>query len=198
MAALVIFLLVIVALRVSRLTGYVLGALLMVTLLMVVGVLGDNFCVLSVVGRDCTITGRTEIWALAWSAAMERPWTGYGFGAFWVAESEVGNAIRAKLGWQETIVSAHNAWLDTWLSIGAIGVGLTVLTLSVLSMKILRRAFVRKDRAMDPWTVWSLGFVVSVWVYSLTESEILSYNTLTWILFIVLVVKAEYFGRCGS
>jgi hypothetical protein len=50
---------------------------------------------------------------------MERPWKRYGFGAFWAGESEVGNAIRAELGWQETLASAHNAWLDIWLSIVA-------------------------------------------------------------------------------
>ena len=55
-------------------------------------------------------------------------------------------------------------------------------------MKILRRVFVR-DSAMAAWTVWSAGFVVSVWVYSLTESVLLSYNTLTWVLFIVLVER---------
>jgi exopolysaccharide production protein ExoQ len=193
-----IFLLILLALRVPRLAGYVLAVLFVAVLLTVVGILGHSFCVLSLIGRECTITGRTEIWALVWSAVMERPWIGYGFGAFWVGESELGNAIRAKLGWSETITEAHNAWLDTWLSIGAVGVGLAILTLSAISLKVLRRANARKDSAIDAWTVWSVGFVMSVWVYSLTEGLFPSYNTLTWVLFIVLAVKAEYFGRCGS
>jgi O-antigen ligase len=192
MVALGMFLLVLLALRVPRLTVYVLGAMLGAMLLTMVGILGGSFCVLSLLGRDCTITSRTEIWGLVWSAAMERPWIGYGFGAFWAGESELGNAIRAKLGWQETITEAHNAWLDIWLSIGAAGVGLAILTLSALSLKVLRRANARKDSATDAWTVWSVGFIMSVWVYSLTESVFPSYNTLTWVLFIVLAVKAEY------
>ena len=126
----------------------------------------------------------------------ERPWVGYGFGAFWAAESEVGNAIRAQLGWQ--VAHADNGWLDTWLSIGALGVGVTILSLSTLSLKIVRRALAQKKPATDAWTVWSLGFVMSVWVYSLTESEILSYNTLTWVLFMVLVAKTECFGQRGN
>lgn len=197
MVALGIFLLVLLALRVPRLTGYVLGASLVGMLLTLVGMLSGSFCTLSLVGRDCTLTDRTEIWALVWSAVIMRPWIGYGFGAFWVAESELGNAIRAKLGWQETITEAHNAWLDTWLSIGALGVGLAILTLSALSLKIVRSAAVRKDPATDAWTVWSVGFVMCVWVYSLTESVFPSYNTLTWVLFIVLAVKTEDFGQCG-
>jgi O-antigen ligase len=124
---------------------------------------------------------------------MERPWIGYGFGAFWAGESELGNAIRAKLGWQEPIIGADNAWLDAWLSIGALGVGLAILILSALSLKILQSAATRK--AMDSWTVWSLGFIMSVWAYSITESVFPSYNTLTWILFIVLAAKTECFGQ---
>jgi exopolysaccharide production protein ExoQ len=196
MIALGIFLLVLLALRVPRLTRYVLGGLLVAMLVTMVGILGGSFCPLSLVGRDCTITGRTEIWALVWSAVMERPWIGYGFGAFWVSESEIGNAIRAKLGW--SVAEAHNAWLDTWLSIGALGVGLAILTLLALSLKIVRRAHARKQSAIDAWSVWSLGFVMSIWVYSLSESGFPSYNTLTWILFIVLAVKTEGFGQSGS
>jgi exopolysaccharide production protein ExoQ len=195
MVALGMFLLILLALRVPRLTGYVLAALFLAMLLTTVGMLSSSFCLLSTVGRDCSITGRTEIWALAWSAAMERPWTGYGFGAFWVAD--VGNAIRTQLGWQETIASAHNAWLEALLSTGVLGVGVTVLIFSALSIKILQSAVIRKERATDSWTVWSLGFVASVWIYSLTESEMLSYNTLTWVLFIVLAAKTERFGQCS-
>jgi exopolysaccharide production protein ExoQ len=198
MVGLGIFLLVLIAILVPKLTGYMFGALSGAMLLTVVGVLGGSFCVLSLVGRDCTITGRTEIWDLVWSAAMERPWIGYGFGAFWVGESEIGNAIRAKLGWSETVAEAHNAWLDTWLSIGALGVGLAILTLLALSLKIVRRAHARKQSAIDAWSVWSLGFVMSIWVYSISESGFPSYNTLTWILFIVLAVKTEGFGQSGS
>jgi len=198
MVSLGIFLLVLLALRVPWLTAYVLGAILGAMLLTVAGILDGRFCVLSLLGRDCTITGRTEIWNLVWCAVMERPWIGYGFGAFWVGESEIGNAIRAKLGWSETVAEAHNAWLDTWLSIGALGVGLAILTLLALSLKIVRRAQARKQSAIDAWSVWSLGFVMSIWVYSLSESGFPWYNTLTWILFIVLAVKTEGFGQSGG
>jgi O-antigen ligase len=198
MVGLGMFLLVVLALRVPRLTAYVLGAMLGAMLLAMIGILDGSFCVLSLLGRDCTITSRTEIWGLVWSAVMERAWIGYGFGAFWAGESELGNAIRAKLGWQETITEAHNAWLDIWLSIGAVGVGLAILTLSALSLKVLRRANARKQSAADAWSVWSVGFVMSAWIYSLTESVFPSYNTLVWILFIVLAVKTERFGQYGT
>jgi exopolysaccharide production protein ExoQ len=194
MVGLGIFLVVLLALRVPRLRGYVLGAMLGAIVLTTVGIPGGSFCVLSLLGRDCTITGRTEIWGLVWSAVMERPWIGYGFGAFWLGDP--GNAIRAKLDWPVT--EAHNAWLEAWLSIGVVGVGLAILTLSAISLKVLRKANARKQSAADAWTIWSVGFVMSIWVYSLTESVFPSYNTLAWILFIVLAVKTERFGQYGT
>src|SRR5262249_35283065 len=145
-----------------------------------------------------TFTNRTEIWGLVWSAIMERPWTGYGFGAFWVGESDWGNAIRAKLGWGETISEAHNAWLETWLSIGVVGLAVAISLLLAISVKVLRRASARKQAATDAWTVWSVGFILTVWVYSLTESIFPSYNTLTWVLFIVLAVRQSALDNVGS
>jgi exopolysaccharide production protein ExoQ len=198
LACLGLFLLVLLALRVPRLTAYVFGAILAATLLTMVGMFGGSFCILSLIGRDCTFTNRTEIWGLVWSAIMERPWTGYGFGAFWVGESDLGNAIRAKLGWAETLSEAHNAWLETWLSVGIVGLVVAISLLLAISVKVLRRAGARKQAATDAWTVWSVGFVLTVWVYSLTESVFPSYNTLTWVLFIVLSVKTEYFGQSSS
>src|SRR5262249_30480394 len=55
MVSLGIFLLVLLALRVPWLTAYVLGAILGAMLLTVAGILDGRFCVLSLLGRDCTI-----------------------------------------------------------------------------------------------------------------------------------------------
>lgn len=193
-----LFVLVLLALRVPRVTPYALGATLAAMLLTMVGMFGGSFCILSFLGRDCTFSNRTEVWDFVWSAIIDRPWSGYGFGAFWAGESELGNAIRAKLGWPETINEAHNAWLETWLSIGVVGLAAAISLLLAVSVKVLQKASAREKSRMDAWTVWSVGFVMSIWVYSLTESVFPSYNTLTWVLFIVLAVKAEYFGEKAS
>jgi O-antigen ligase len=197
-AGLGIFMLVLLALRVPRLTAYALGATLAAMLLIMVGIFGSSFCILSFLGRDCTFSNRTEVWNFVWSAIVDRPWSGYGFGAFWVGESELGNAIRAKLGYEETITEAHNAWLETWLSIGVVGLAVAISLLSAVSVKVLHSASARKKSRIDAWTIWSVGFVMTIWAYSLTESVFPSYNTLMWVLFIVLAVKMEGFGQCGG
>jgi O-antigen ligase len=32
---------------------------------------------------DTTFTGRSELWDFAWRSALQRPWLGHGYGAFW-------------------------------------------------------------------------------------------------------------------
>ncbi len=76
-------------------------------------------------GKDVTLSSRTEIWALAWTEFMSRPWVGIGFESFWldapVAPSD--DLLRA-LGFK--INSAHNGYLDMAISLGGIGVALMI------------------------------------------------------------------------
>ena len=38
---------------------------------------------LTALGRSATLTGRTRIWQMSLDNIAQRPWLGYGFGAFW-------------------------------------------------------------------------------------------------------------------
>ena len=37
---------------------------------------------------DTSFTGRDELWGFAWRSALERPWLGHGYGAFWDVGAE--------------------------------------------------------------------------------------------------------------
>ena len=41
--------------------------------------------VLSAFVTDTSFTGRDELWGFAWRSALERPWLGHGYGAFWTS-----------------------------------------------------------------------------------------------------------------
>jgi O-antigen ligase len=60
----------------------------------------------SSVGRDETLTGRTEVWAAVIPALESQMLLGYGFGSFWT------DSRRAKYD----IPTAHNGYLDIMLS----------------------------------------------------------------------------------
>jgi O-antigen ligase len=71
-------------------------------------------------GRDATFTGRTEIWSAVAPRIETRPWTGYGYGAFWSPEADYGARIAGELGYEAR--NAHNAWLELRLDFGFAGV----------------------------------------------------------------------------
>jgi exopolysaccharide production protein ExoQ len=69
-----------------------------------------------------TFTGRTEIWAFVISAIEKSPMLGYGFAS---TKELIPAGYAGPYGW--TTSSAHNLWLQTWVTTGAIGL-LLVLT----------------------------------------------------------------------
>lgn len=88
----------------------------------------------SIIGRDVTLSGRTNIWQFALEMAAAKPFLGYGYGVFWLGPTSPGS-----LFWDTTLqfeLSAHNGYLQCLLDIGMVG----LLTTLVAVLKPLRRA----------------------------------------------------------
>jgi len=73
---------------------------------------------------DTTFTGRSELWGFAWRSALQRPWLGHGYGAFWdvgaasdpLAKLEPGTWLGdVQVG---VINQAHNGYIELCLHIG--------------------------------------------------------------------------------
>ena len=70
-------------------------------------------------GKDPTLTGRTQIWKSVGAEIMKHPILGYGYCAFWRGyQGESANSALTN-GW--AVTSAHNGFLQTWLTLGAVG-----------------------------------------------------------------------------
>jgi O-antigen ligase len=83
------------------------------------------------VAQVTTLTGRTEIWQFVMSAIAKAPVLGYGF----ASTRELIPAGHAfAYGW--TTTSAHNLWLQAWVTTGAVGLFLIVLS-QLASLKAL-------------------------------------------------------------
>ncbi len=135
--------------------------------------------VFGLLGRDATLTGRTDIWSALVTAIAERPWLGYGYGAFWPADSEPAYWIRKIVDWPAP--TAHNGWLDTWLSIGLLGVGLFALNFVIA----LVRAF---TRAVQGWSgIFAIGFMAQFALFSMSESIVLQQNAIIWVLYSAII-----------
>ncbi|MCJ2015743.1 O-antigen ligase family protein [Methylobacterium sp. J-076] len=84
--------------------------------------------VLDVVLPDATFTARNEIWSFAIDNIVQKPLTGFGFGAFWLTERTVyASIVNPDTTWVQMATQAHNSFLDAALAMGLPGFVLTLL-----------------------------------------------------------------------
>jgi exopolysaccharide production protein ExoQ len=136
-------------------------------------------------GRDATLTGRTEIWKDVLSVSGS-PIFGTGFESFWLGP-------RLQKMWSldhdPNVFQAHNGYLEIYLNLGWLG----VLALFGILVAGYRRIMEAVRKQQDASILW-LGFFVVGIVYNFTEA---SFKMLTpmWICFLLAFMAAERFGR---
>lgn len=134
------------------------------------------------IGKDPSLTGRTDIWNSLIDAGSERPWLGYGYGTFWIDPLGPSYWVRFSLEWG--VPTAHNGWVETWLSVGLLGVGafaVLYLITSLLALDRLARGGVEN--------YWALLSTILFGFLSMSESTILQQNHLDWVIFVATASK---------
>jgi exopolysaccharide production protein ExoQ len=132
--------------------------------------------ILSLLGREITLTGRTELWPLVWTEFAGAPWFGHGYGAFWLGLQGPSRAIWSQLTW--TPSHAHNGYLDTGLQLGIIGVSLLMVILVGSIVSSLRQ--LRAVRGAGEW--FSVGVLLFTIVLNSVESTLLWQNNIFWVI----------------
>lgn len=137
----------------------------------------------ALVGRDATLTGRTELWSLSLDAAAERPLLGHGYGAFWHPDRPEGSpaSLRISEALNFDVPHAHNGLIDAALGLGVLGV-LTSLVL-IVGLLVSGARAVRARR--EDVAMLRLLIAVLVIVSNIAESSFLRENALLTILFVV-------------
>lgn len=112
-----------------------------------------------------SLTGRLPLWIELLDFATERPWAGYGYGAFWNPERT--EDFSKIFYWP--IPDAHSAYMDAVIAVGLIGVGMLAVTLSLA----IGRFAARYRRTLDPGYGLLLALVTFAAVNAFTESDLL-------------------------
>jgi exopolysaccharide production protein ExoQ len=138
------------------------------------------------IGRDPTLTGRTELWAFVQGMIDQRPLHGYGYQAFFDLRG-VHEHVLGLVGWDAP--NAHNGYLEVWLGLGLVGLMLTIV--------FLLRGFMRAVRALidDPKSVPACFafFCLGVYLFrNFTESDLLDQSGLSWILAVLAVLMVGH------
>lgn len=157
---------------------------------LVVGIVGTFIltnwaALLGSMGKDPTLTGRTPMWAMIIKFIMERPWLGYGRGAFWSSDTKYPKIIGGTLSSQFVAPHGHNGYLDFALDVGLIGLGLFLFCFILGFIRALRRAYAAKS----PEDIWPLAFLLFLGMNNIMESYILRLANIYWVLFIAIVLS---------
>lgn len=128
----------------------------------------------AVLGRDATLTGRTDIWVALGRQFDLSPWLGHGFGAFWLEDSPTAYAVREETEWP--VPTAHNGLLEVTMALGLVGVGLFVVDYAVQMWRA-------SSRLHQLAGLFAFGWLAQMLLFSLSESVFLLQNnilTVTW------------------
>jgi exopolysaccharide production protein ExoQ len=128
-------------------------------------------------GKNATLSGRLQLWALSVVMALQKPWLGYGYSAFWLGLKGQSARLWRALGWQ--IPHAHNGFIQIWLDLGLAGVALLLLIFAVYVI----RAGLLVRRTTRPEAVWPLMVLMFSFLYILTEVTIPAPNSIFMMVF---------------
>ncbi len=134
-------------------------------------------------GRDPSLTGRTPIWNVMITRLMEQPLFGYGLSVFWAPDSPYAIEVSQALGNSWIPPSGHNGFLDLSVDVGFVGLALFLISYFTTFVRSSKLAYASK-KSED---IWSLAFLTFLAMNNVTESILLYGTNLYWILFTTVV-----------
>ncbi|MHC5734230.1 O-antigen ligase family protein [Nostoc sp.] len=142
----------------------------------------------SSIGKDSTLTGRTDIWPLVIDRIWKHPWLGYGYGGFWQGWDGESAYIWRIVGWVPN--HPHNGYLALCLDLGLLGLGVFFLGFWGNYLQ----GFARLRGSKTTLDVWPLIHMTYLALANLTESTLLESNSLNWMLYVAvsLSVRMKY------
>jgi O-antigen ligase len=140
-------------------------------------------------GRNSTLTGRTDVWTAVISMAPN-PLLGAGFESFWLSP-------RVRQGLWELfpglpLNEAHNGYIEVYLELGWVG----VVLITWILLDGYRRSFkaFRREPALGGLLV---AYVFCAMIYSITEAGFRMMHPM-WIFFLLAVIEASNIAAGGS
>jgi exopolysaccharide production protein ExoQ len=134
----------------------------------------------SVLGKDPSMSGRTDIFRLVWQAIQERPILGYGYGGFWSTAPQA-ERIGLMIGWKELGYS-ENGVLELGTQLGFVGVSLVVL---MFAQAIRRGAKLIQPGRRNPSVEWFLTVLFLATLYNIDGGLLIAYYDLSWMFILI-------------
>jgi O-antigen ligase len=145
-------------------------------LLLQLGIWYNADLLLSVLGKDATLTGRTDLWLATLDLIKQKPLLGWGYMATWVPNDPQTAVIWEEFGWP--VPNAHSAYLDVTLQLGLVGLGLLLMIIAIT----WQRALACCRRGVLPLGWFSLVLIVGVLLNSFSETGLGQNQATYWLL----------------
>ena len=131
-------------------------------------------------GRDPTLTGRTILWGVILFRLNERPWLGFGRDVYWTPAGKYAREAGQALGNGFIAPHAHNGFIDFALEVGFIGLSLFLLSYVIAFGRALKRAYATNNSE----DLWPLAFLIFLAMNNMTESYLLRHANIYWVLYV--------------
>ncbi len=145
--------------------------------------IGNIEIVLVGLGKDITLSGRTDIWGAVLNSIKERLWLGYGYKAFWVADSRnrcLGECLYVRNAIHFDATSAHNGFLDLGAALGIIGTSIFLTGLLISYIRSFN--WIRQTKSID--AVWPFLFLTSIVIFTQSESALFDERSFVWAIYV--------------
>jgi len=144
-----------------------------------------NIDTAELVGRAEDLTGRREVWRQVWNLIMQRPVTGYGYGALWFPSEATIWLQQSLTDFTWVVHHAHNGFLQV---ASEVGLPLSCIALLMVAQQLVEIFYCQYER-QQVGVLFVLGFVVAYLVGNFSEARFLVNRELYWILFITLPIS---------
>jgi exopolysaccharide production protein ExoQ len=132
------------AAKVAHLRTVVFSTIIVLALTVTLGILMmpqntmlDDF--LGLVGKDSTLTGRTDIWIGAAQAAAENPWFGVGLEGFWQPNTGLAQTLNELTHSDPgSSISFHSAFWEARVHLGLVGLGCFIFAMLWAGQRTIR------------------------------------------------------------
>ncbi len=131
-------------------------------------------------GRDPTLTGRSDIWRLVLGMAPN-PMFGAGFESFWLGKRL--QEIWRVYWWHP--VQSHNGYIDIYLNLGGVGISILVIVLIAAYRNVV--ADFRREPRLN---CLRLSYLVAAVAYNFTESAFVMLHPV-WIFLLLSAVNVR-------
>ncbi|MEE9336169.1 MAG: O-antigen ligase family protein [Granulosicoccaceae bacterium] len=165
--------------------GFIRMAIMAILFVGLVAMVASNIDTAELVGRTDDLTGRGEVWKQTWKLIMNKPLTGYGYGALWFPTDSTIWVQQSLTDFTWVVFHAHNGLLQV---ASEIGLPLACIALLMVAQQLIEIFYCQYEK-QQVGVLFVLGFVVAFLVSNFSEARFLVNRELYWIFFLALPIS---------